>query len=125
MTDDSVTKIEDEIKARQLEKDEKEEMMRAKIAKEKKSEERKAAKIDAAKVAPVDMFRANDAFSEFDPVTGLPLKMKDGSDVSNLLSKRLRKQQRQHSVPYAKYEAKNAYQLELDKYERIHREENP
>jgi cysteinyl-tRNA synthetase len=58
----------------------------ARIAREKLEEERK----EKAKVSPMDMFKDDDRFSEWDN-EGMPLKMKSGDEVPKSQLKKLRK----------------------------------
>ena len=111
-----------ELRERQRAKDEKEQQALDKIEAAINFMKRKAAKIEAAKVSPLDMFRDSDNFSEFDEETGLPTKMKDGSDAPLLLTKKLRKQQRQHEKLHAEYLLERTMQMEVEKHERLTRD---
>jgi len=58
----------------------------ARLAREKQEEERK----EKAKVSPVDMYKGDERFSEWDE-EGMPVKMKSGEEVPKSQLKKLRK----------------------------------
>lgn len=81
-------------KERQREEEEKERKLLAKqkLAEEKKRKEEE--KEQKAKVAPQEMFKIGEnenVYGSFDPETGVPLTMKDGSEVTKSQTKKLQK----------------------------------
>ncbi len=70
--------------ARERERAEQKEL--ARLAREKLEDEKK----EKAKISPVDMFKADDRFGEWDE-EGMPVKMKSGEDVPKSQLKKLRK----------------------------------
>ncbi|KAI1104260.1 tRNA synthetases class I (C) catalytic domain-containing protein [Jackrogersella minutella] len=73
----------------------------AKRAREKAEEE----KWEKAKLAPEDMFRGDERYSEWD-AEGLPLKMKDGSEVPKSQLKKLKKDWDRQKKAHGEYQAK-------------------
>ncbi|KAI1089453.1 tRNA synthetases class I (C) catalytic domain-containing protein [Rostrohypoxylon terebratum] len=73
----------------------------AKRAKEKAEEE----KWEKAKLAPQDMFKGDERYSEWD-ADGLPTKMKDGSEVPKSQSKKLKKDWDRQKKAHSEYQAK-------------------
>ncbi|KAL7625165.1 cysteinyl-tRNA synthetase [Parahypoxylon ruwenzoriense] len=67
-----------------------------------KAEEEKWAK---AKLAPEDMFKGDDKFSEWD-AEGMPTKMKDGSEVPKSQLKKLKKDWDRQKKAHSEYQAK-------------------
>ncbi|KAI5924083.1 tRNA synthetases class I (C) catalytic domain-containing protein [Camillea tinctor] len=73
----------------------------AKIAREKAEEEKWA----KAKLAPEDMFKSDERYSDFD-AEGMPTKMKDGSEVPKSQLKKLKKEWDRQKKAHGEYLAK-------------------
>ncbi|OTB18873.1 hypothetical protein K445DRAFT_54461 [Daldinia sp. EC12] len=73
----------------------------ARLAREKAEEE----KWEKAKVAPEEMFKSDDRYSEWD-AEGLPTKMKDGSEVTKSQLKKLKKDWDRQKKAHGEYKAK-------------------
>jgi cysteinyl-tRNA synthetase len=74
----------------------------ARLAREKLEEEKRA----KAKVSPLEMFKGDERFSEWDE-EGMPTKMKDGSEVPKSQLKKLRKDWERQKKLWEEYNAKN------------------
>lgn len=59
-----------------------------------------------ASVPPEDMFKGDERFSEWDPETGLPTKMKDGSEVNKSQAKKLAKEREKQKKAHEEWKAK-------------------
>ncbi|KAI1390893.1 tRNA synthetases class I (C) catalytic domain-containing protein [Hypoxylon trugodes] len=71
------------------------------LAKEKADEEKWA----KAKIAPEDMFKSDERYSKWD-AEGLPIKMKDGSEVPKSQLKKLKKDWDRQKKAHGEYQAK-------------------
>ena len=61
---------------------------------QKLKEQKELEKKEKAKTKPEDMFKSQtDLYSEFDAETGLPIKDKEGNEVTKSMLKKLKKQQ--------------------------------
>ncbi|CAJ2507597.1 Uu.00g087830.m01.CDS01 [Anthostomella pinea] len=73
----------------------------AKRAREKADEEKWA----KAKVAPEEMFKSDERYSDWD-AEGMPIKMKDGSEVPKAQSKKLKKEWDRQKKAHGEYQTK-------------------
>lgn len=86
-------------KERLMESERIEEKKRKEKAKKDEYNNKEREKLEKAKINPVDMFRDNELYSEWNE-EGIPTKDKDGNDVTKSMTKRLKKQWLQQEKLY-------------------------
>ena len=97
---------EEAIKLQQEKKQREEEKKQKKLQQQKLKEEQEKLKLAKAKIPPSELFKT-EQFSEWDE-TGMPLKDKDGNEVSKSMKKKLQKQYDAQKKLHDEYIASNA-----------------